>query len=78
MPVLEWPGSSPDLNLIENAWNYMKNKVQEAQPTNINSLKEVLTKLWIHMDAEYFKKLAESMLNRLRKVIQAKGHMTKY
>ena len=62
MPVLEWK----------------KNKVQEAQPTNINSLKEVLTKLWIHLDAEYFKKLAESMLNRLRKVIQAKGHMTKY
>ena len=73
MPVLEWPGNSPDLNPIENAWNYMKNKVQEAQPTNINSLKEVLTKLWIHMDAEYFKKLAESMSNRLRKVIQAKG-----
>ena len=78
MPVLEWPGNSPDLNPIKNAWNYMKNKVQEAQPTNINSLKEVLTKLWIHMDAEYFKKLAESMPNRLRKVIQAKGHMTKY
>ena len=78
MPVLEWPGNSPDLNPIENAWNYMKNKVREAQPTNINSLKEVLTKLWIHMDAEYFKKLAESMPNRLRKVIQAKGHMTKY
>ena len=78
MPVLEWPGNSPDLNPIENAWNYMKNKVQEAQPTNINSLKEDLTKLWIHMDAEYLKKLAESMPNRLRKVIQAKGHMTKY
>ena len=39
---------------------------------------EVLTMLWIHMDAEYFKKLAESMPNRLGKVIQAKGHMTKY
>ena len=51
MPALEWPGTSPVLNPIENAWNYMKNKVQEAQPTNINSLKEVLTKLWIHMDA---------------------------
>ena len=78
MPVLEWPGNSPDLNPIENTWNYMKNKVQGAQPTNINSLKEVLTMLWIHMDAEYFKKLAESMPNSLGKVIQAKGHMTKY
>ena len=23
MPVLEWPGNSPDLNPIENAWNYI-------------------------------------------------------
>ena len=40
VPVLECPRNSPDLNPIENAWNYMKNNVQEAHSTNIQTLKE--------------------------------------
>ena len=35
IPILEWPSNSTDLNLIENAWNLMKNKVQEAQSSSI-------------------------------------------
>ena len=80
VPVLECPRNSLDLNPIENAWNYMKNKVQEAHSTNIQTLKEVPMKLWvpIHVYAEYFRKFAESMPNKLHNVIKAKGHMTKY
>ena len=78
VPVLECPRNSPDLNPIENAWNYMKNKVQEAHSTNIQTLKEVLTKLWVPIYAEYFRKFVESMPNILHNVIKAKGHMTKY
>ena len=78
VPVLECPKNSPDLNPIENAQNYMKNKVHEAHSTNIQILKEVLIKLWVSIYAEYFWKLAESMTNMLHNVIKAKGHMTKY
>ena len=78
IPVLECLRNSPDLNPIENAWNDMKNKVQEAHSTNIQTLKEVLRKLWAHIDAEYFRKFAEFMPNILHNAIKAKGHMTKY
>ena len=33
----------------------MKNKVQEAHSTNLQTLKEILMKLWVHIDVEYFR-----------------------
>ena len=78
VPVLECPRNSPDLNPLEKAWNYMKNKVQEAHSTNIQTLKEVLMKLWVLIYAEYFRKFVVSMPNILHNVIKSKGHMTKY
>ena len=76
VPVLECPRNFPDLNPIENACNYMKNKGHEAHFTNIQTLKEVLMKLWVPIYAEYFRKFAESMPNILHNVIKAKGHKT--
>jgi hypothetical protein len=26
--VMDWPGNPPELNLIENVWNHMKNKLK--------------------------------------------------
>ena len=76
--VLEWPGNSLGLKLIENVSNMIKNMVQEVQPPNINELKDILKHLWITLDIEYFKKLTNSMPQRLKNVIQTKGCMTKY
>lgn len=76
--ILDWPGNSPDLNPIENAWSVMKNKLQETRPSNISDLKEALKTLWVTMDPSYFASLAESMPKRLQMVIKCKGEMTKY
>ena len=46
--LLEWPGTSPDLNHIENLCTNMKNKVLEKQPLSgaelVNAIKEVWVK----------------------------------
>ena len=34
--MLEWPGSSPDVNPIKNLWCIMKNKVSEKHPTSLD------------------------------------------
>ena len=59
-------------------YGMMKNKVQGAQPLNINEFKDILKQLWVTMDIEYFEKLADSIPQRLKNVVQAKGCMTKY
>ena len=56
----------------------MKNNVQEAHSTNLQTLNEVLMKLWVHIDAQYFWKFAESIPNILHNVIKTKGDMTTY
>lgn len=78
IPVLDWPGNSPDLNPIENAWNVIKKDLEETRPTSITDLKKTLKKMWITMDASYFANLASSMPKRIEMVLKSKGNMTKY
>ena len=79
IPVLKWPGNSPDLNPIENAWNYMKNKVCSKHSMSLIELKDEIKKCWVHdMPLDYWKKLSDSMPRRIKAVIKARGYMTKY
>ena len=76
--VLDWPGNSPDLNPIENAWAKIKNELEDKDTSSVPCLKEALSLLWITMNQDYFKNLAHSMPTRLKKVTEVCGHMTKY
>ncbi len=78
--LIDWPGNSPDLNPIENCWNWMKHQLQDNQFTNIPDLENAIKILWIQRmeDSEYLKALVESMPRRLQAVIDADGNATKY
>ena len=78
--TMEWPGNSPDLNPIENAWHVMKNKVfRNGYNMSIPQLRETIRHVWDNeLDLPYFKALSDSMSSRCKAVIKAKGYMTKY
>lgn len=77
--VIDWPGNSPDLNPIENCWNYMKEALKTKDIASVPKITEEIKKLWLTgISSEYFKNLSDSMPRRLQMVIDAKGDMTKY
>ena len=78
--VISWPGNSPDLNPIEHCWQVLKNYVMNyGQNSSIPQLKAIINNVWRHeMSLDYFRALADSMPNRIKACVAAKGKYTKY
>uniref|UniRef100_A0A9J7ZZD1 Tc1-like transposase DDE domain-containing protein n=1 Tax=Cyprinus carpio carpio TaxID=630221 RepID=A0A9J7ZZD1_CYPCA len=44
--VLNWPANSPDLNPIENLWDFVKRKLRDARPNTLDELKAAIEASW--------------------------------
>lgn len=74
-----WPGSSPDLNPIENLWVLMKEKVAQTNPTSEAELITAIKKVWVeNITPGYCERLVRSMPRRIKAVLSSKGQHTKY
>ena len=78
---MDWPGNSPDLNPIENAWSWMKKQLSEnSTATNLVDWKIEVNELWVlrMSNSQYLRNLVESMPRRLEDVISREGNPTNY
>ena len=84
--IIRWPRYSPDLNLIEHIWSWMKNYIQErywqsgynVAKIPLPQLKVVIWEAWNAVPDSFIEKLFDSWWRRCQAVIDAQGGPTKY
>ena len=77
--TLPWPPYSPDLNLIENLWGYMKKIIHRRGFTTKSDLIAAVNDLWHSEELrEQCSRLCDSMSDRIKACILNKGGYTSY
>lgn len=78
--VLNWPGNSPDMNIIENAWSILKAKLSHQRYSNKHELRAAISNIWFG-DKDFAKKcitLYDSIPRRIETLIKCHGAHTTY
>ena len=78
---MEWPAYSPDITPIENLWSWMKSRVEanyDIQSLNLAELREAIWAAWEAIPEDLLLRLAHSMPERLRLVIEKQGEGIRY
>ena len=76
----DWPARSPDMNLIEHAWDMLQKVIsaRPVQPTMVPQLRTALQEEWARLPQQQLSRLISSMRRRCQTVIDARGHHTCY
>ena len=72
---------SPDLNIIENIWLFIKNKLNcdpRGPPTTKEELQTRVISEWDRIPRDFIGKLYESLRGRILAVNKNRGYQTKY
>ena len=74
----DWPPSSPDLNIIERVWWYMKEELKKLLYviTTKDELKREIQRIWDGIDPRDFQHYIERLTCIIEDVIKAKGSAT--
>jgi hypothetical protein len=77
-PIRPWAANSPDFNVDENVFAWLKSHVEDMEPRNEQSLREAILKAWDDFPVGMTETLVESMPRRLQQAIDLRGGRTKY
>ena len=77
---MDWPAHSPDMNLIEHAWDMLQKAIsaRPVQPTTVPQLRTAPQEEWARPPQQQLGRLISSMRRRCQTVIDARGHHTRY
>jgi len=76
--MVNWPPQLPDLNLIENRWSIVKNKVGKRIFLYSEDLWPAVEEEWNGISADMIHSLYRSMPSRISAVLRNKGLHCKY
>ena len=79
--TLPWPSRSPDLSPIEHAWDELGRKVRDSYdhpPSTLQCLAHRLVEQWQNLDMERLNHLCDTMPERIRACIHARGGHTRF
>lgn len=78
--VLQLPPQSPHLDPMEHLWDVAEreSRTMEAKPTDPQQLKDAIVSAWGKISEECFRRVVESMPQRIQAVLKAKGGPTRY
>ncbi|TFY81292.1 hypothetical protein EWM64_g2724 [Hericium alpestre] len=78
--LLPWAPSSPDMNIIEHAWDLVDHALRHrpVRPHNIEELWLILKEEWEKLDIKVIQKLYASLPDRVKALKEAKGGPTRY
>ena len=77
---ISWHAQSPDLNIIENIWLYIKIKLAYRHHimNSDSDLFREIQRIWMDIPPAYIQSLYLYVSRRIMSVIRLKGHLTKY
>ena len=86
IPTIHAPRYSPDLNLIEHVWKWMKDWIEEhywrvryrPDKIHLDQLRAIIQAAWDAVPEDYIQTLFNSWKRRCNDVWLAKGGPTKY
>jgi transposase len=69
----DFPPCSPDLNIIEHVWSWMKHTVASSHPTNRDELESAIRAAWRHLTQAAIQNFISHVGTVMRQIIAANG-----